>query len=98
METDHDRPRAVSTAIFAAREASAADPTTIDCLSATEGSLKLRSEHKLRSARAQLLVCASPSCPADIRTECARRVDEVNVAIPTSSSARRTLRAMTCGR
>jgi hypothetical protein len=61
----------------------AADPTTGDCLAASEKSLALRNEHKLRAARAQLLVCASANCPADIRKECARRVDDVNAAIPT---------------
>jgi hypothetical protein len=63
--------------------ARAADPTTGDCISASEKSLALRNDHKLRAARAQLLVCASTNCPADIRKECARRVDEVNAAVPT---------------
>jgi hypothetical protein len=63
--------------------AHAADPTTADCLGASESSISLRNEHKLRAARAQLLVCAAPNCPADIRTECTRRVAEVNAAIPT---------------
>jgi hypothetical protein len=66
-----------------APSARAADPTTVDCLSASEKALALRGEHKLRGARAQLLVCASANCPADIRKECARRVDEVNASIPT---------------
>jgi hypothetical protein len=61
----------------------AADPTTGDCLAASEKSLTLRNQHKLRAARAQLLICASRSCPADIRKECTRRVDEVNGAMPT---------------
>jgi hypothetical protein len=29
------------------------------------------------------LICSAPSCPADIRAECLRRVAETNVAIPT---------------
>jgi hypothetical protein len=61
----------------------AADPTTADCLSANEASLKLGNEHKLRSERSQLLVCAASTCPADIRKECLSRVDEVNAQIPT---------------
>ncbi len=64
-------------------QARAADPTTADCLSASDASLRAGNEHKLRSERTQLLVCAAPSCPADIRKECTRRVDEVNLAIPT---------------
>jgi hypothetical protein len=63
--------------------ASAADPTTADCLAASDASLKLGNEHKLRAERAQLLVCAAQSCPADIRKECLARVDEVNAQIPT---------------
>jgi hypothetical protein len=61
----------------------AADPTTADCLAASDASLKSGNEHKLRAERGQLLVCAAPSCPSDIRKECLRRVDEVNAAIPT---------------
>jgi len=63
--------------------AHAADPTTADCLASSESSLKLRSQHKLRDARTQLLVCAAATCPADIREECTRRVAEVNAAMPT---------------
>jgi hypothetical protein len=72
----------VSLAAFAA-PARAADPTTADCLAASDASLKSGNEHKLRAERAQLLVCAAPSCPADIRKECTARVDEVNAQIPT---------------
>ncbi len=61
----------------------AADPTTADCLAASDASLKSGNEHKLRAERAQLLVCAAATCPADVRKECLRRVDEVNAAIPT---------------
>jgi hypothetical protein len=63
--------------------ARAADPTTGECLAATETSLSLRHQHKLREARAKALVCSAPSCPNDIREECVRRVGELNVAIPT---------------
>jgi hypothetical protein len=63
--------------------ARAADPTTADCLTASETSLVLRNQHKLREARAQLLVCSATSCPADIRDECIRRVEMVNASMPT---------------
>ena len=65
------------------RPAHAADPTTADCLAASDASLKAGNEHRLRAERSQLLICAAPSCPADIQKECLRRVDEVNAAIPT---------------
>jgi len=63
--------------------AAAADPTTADCLAANNSSVELRNAHRLREARAQLLVCAAASCPSDIQKECLRRVDEVNAQIPT---------------
>jgi hypothetical protein len=61
----------------------AIDPTTADCIEASDASLRLRKEHKLRSARAQLLVCAAASCPEDIRNECVRRVADINSGMPT---------------
>ncbi|HEY1693813.1 MAG TPA: hypothetical protein VGG39_16715 [Polyangiaceae bacterium] len=61
----------------------AADPTTADCLGASDASLKLGNQHKLRAERSQLLVCAAATCPADIRKECLARVDDVNAQIPT---------------
>ena len=61
----------------------AADPTTADCLAATESSVKLGDAHKLRAERSQLLMCAAASCPRDIRKDCAGRVEEVNGQIPT---------------
>jgi len=61
----------------------AANQKTADCLNASDASLKLNNQHKLRAERAQLLVCAATSCPAEIRKECLRRVDDVNGQIPT---------------
>jgi hypothetical protein len=63
--------------------AHAADPTTADCLAASDNSVTLINQHKLRAARSQLLVCGAASCPADVRKECFRHVDEINAAIPT---------------
>jgi hypothetical protein len=61
----------------------ASDPTTADCLSAYEQSIMLRNRHELRAARAELLVCVSPTCPEDVRNECARRVSDVSSQLPT---------------
>jgi hypothetical protein len=72
-----------ATLVLAERTSFAADPTTADCLAASDASLRLGNEHKLRAERAQLLVCAAPSCPEDIRKECLSHVDEVNAEIPT---------------
>lgn len=75
---------AFATATFGlAPSARAANPTTAECLGAADSSIQLRDQHKLRAARAQMLVCASSSCPAAIQTECLRRVDQINAAVPT---------------
>jgi hypothetical protein len=52
-------------------------------MTASNASLKLGEEHKLRAERSQLLVCAHAACPSEIRKECLARVDEVNAQIPT---------------
>jgi hypothetical protein len=64
-------------------KARAAEPSIQDCLAANHASIKLDNENKLRAEREQLLICAAESCPAEIRLECAKRVDEVNQALPT---------------
>jgi hypothetical protein len=61
----------------------AAEPSVGDCLAAAESALKLRGEHKLRKAREQLLVCGAPSCPAMVRADCTRGVDDVNQLLPS---------------
>ncbi len=63
--------------------AHAADPSVGDCLSATETSLHLRSSHKLREARAQLLICSAATCPAEVREECMHRISDLNADEPT---------------
>jgi hypothetical protein len=63
--------------------ASAADPTIADCLHANAAAAHLRNAHKLRAAREQLLICASPSCPGDIQAECTLRSVDVDTQIPT---------------
>ena len=69
--------------VLQSTQAGADDPTTADCLAASENSFTSRNEHRLRMERSQLLMCAAAGCPGDIRKECIRRVDEVNLAIPT---------------
>src|SRR5271165_2147015 len=73
----------VVTVLGASCRAWADDPTLADCITANESSIALRRQHKLRAARAQLLVCSAASCPEEIRSECVRRVTDVNVAMPT---------------
>jgi hypothetical protein len=83
----HRRPMSLALALLAFLAsngtARADQPSTADCLSASDASLKSDNDHHLRAERTQLLVCAAPSCPADVRRECVRRVEEVLGAIPT---------------
>jgi hypothetical protein len=69
--------------LLATGPAVAAEPTTSDCLTAHDSSLKFSSAHQLRAERDQLLICAAASCPTEIRKECLQRVEQVNLAIPS---------------
>jgi hypothetical protein len=73
----------VTVGVTMSRQASAAEPSIDECLNASERTLQLQEKRKLRDAREQALVCASATCPAEIRTECARQVGELNAALPT---------------
>lgn len=61
----------------------AAGGSAKECLKASEDAHGLAQQHRLHDERARLLECAAPSCPADIRKDCLRRVDEVNASIPS---------------
>jgi hypothetical protein len=79
------RPLALSfllAGVGAARVA-AAEPSARECIASSESSIALRKETKLNAARDELLKCAAPACPDDIRVECERRLLAVNAAIPT---------------
>ncbi len=74
----------VAAAAAAAPSARADGPPGIgECLGAAESSLKLKTEHKLKAARAQLLICSSQACPGEVRQECMKRIAEVNEASAT---------------
>jgi hypothetical protein len=63
--------------------AHAGGPTMSDCLAANDGAIKLLDTHELIEARDQSLVCASASCPSEVREVCAGRVARLSLAIPT---------------
>jgi hypothetical protein len=63
--------------------ARAQEPTVDQCLAANERAIALRGEHRLIESRAELAVCSAASCPTEVRDECARRIEELNAAIPT---------------
>jgi hypothetical protein len=57
--------------------------TTSQCLAANEQSIALEKDRHLQSARKQAVSCASSTCPAEVREECARRVSRLSDAVPT---------------
>ena len=65
------------------RAAWAAEPTTLECLTAYEDSVPLRKNHQLKAARAKLVLCSADSCPTEIRAECTNRVPEIDASMPT---------------
>src|SRR5512133_2658865 len=61
----------------------AAGVNSKECLKASEEAHELAEQHRLHEERSSLLVCAAQSCPAEIRKDCLRRVDEVKASIPS---------------
>src|SRR5579883_427223 len=53
------------------------------CVASAEAAQSLRTDNKLRAARAQLIVCAAESCPPVVRSDCAQWLTEVNATLPT---------------
>jgi hypothetical protein len=74
---------AVPALVWNGAVAEAAEPTTTECLAASEASVKAATDQRLRDERTQLLVCAAASCPSVIRMECLSHVFETNTRIPT---------------
>jgi hypothetical protein len=63
---------------------SRADPPGKDqCFDAYEQAQRLRKDYKLRAAHAQLLTCASDSCPDFVRQDCSKWLGEVETSTPT---------------
>jgi hypothetical protein len=53
------------------------------CIAASENELSLRKAGKLHDALKELAVCAEPTCSAEVKAECAKRIAEVQAALPT---------------
>ena len=43
----------------------------------------MRQHGKLHESLERLAACADASCPDEVKAECARRIDDVNAAMPT---------------
>jgi hypothetical protein len=59
------------------------DVTQAECSEMNGKAQDLRRDGKLSAAREQLRKCSDPSCPAAIRDDCAKRLDEVERMQPT---------------
>ncbi len=66
-----------------ASQASAAGVTKDQCIDANTQGQSLRRDGKFDAARAQLRTCGDPACPAIIRDDCTRRLDDLERAQPT---------------
>jgi hypothetical protein len=60
-----------------------ADVTKDQCIEANASAQRLRLAEKLDAAHKELLTCANPACPAIVRDDCARRLDEIDRAQPS---------------
>jgi len=53
------------------------------CINAVEQGLTLRQKGQLHEALKVLAACGDPTCPGELRTECAQRIDAIGLAMPT---------------
>jgi hypothetical protein len=57
--------------------------TKDQCINANAKAQDLRRDGRLSAARDELRSCSNPSCPAIVRDDCTRRLDELDKAQPT---------------
>jgi hypothetical protein len=67
---------------FATPASVRADDAIAQCIAASERGLDLKEHGKLLEARTVLAACASPSCGAEIKETCEKRIVEANERIP----------------
>jgi hypothetical protein len=60
-----------------------ADVSKAACVTANASAQDLRRDGKLSEAREQLRICNDPACPAVVRADCTKRLDELEGAQPT---------------
>jgi len=71
-------------AAFALMSARAtADVTKDQCVDSNTNAQSLRRDGKFTAARRELVTCGNPSCPALVRDDCARRLDELERVQPS---------------
>jgi hypothetical protein len=70
-------------ALLAAAAPATADVLKAECIQANTTAQDARRDGKFSAAREQLRKCADPACPAMVRDDCTRRLDELEKAQPT---------------
>jgi hypothetical protein len=70
-------------AVLAVATAATAAPTKDQCIEANTQAQNLRRDGKFDAARSQLRSCVDAACPAIIRDDCTRRLDELEKGQPT---------------
>jgi len=73
---------AVLAGIASVASAAASVPTD-QCIDSNNRAQSFRRQGHFTEARAELLTCAHPSCPRLVKSDCARRLDELDRAQPT---------------
>ena len=74
---------ALTAALVASSAPAFASPSKEECLDANAQGQNLRREGKFSSARQSLRACADSACPAVLKTDCIKRLDELDAAQPT---------------
>ena len=54
-----------------------------ECIAASEKAQQLRDEHKLTTAREQLLVCGREVCPGPVKKDCAEQLADLDKKMPS---------------
>jgi len=55
----------------------------VACVAASDKASAMRADAKLLASREQLLICAREACPAPVRKDCARRLSDLEEALPS---------------
>lgn len=63
--------------------ARASEPTKLECIDKNARAQDARREAKFSDARALLVSCTNPACPAAIRSDCSSRLEQLDAAQPT---------------
>jgi hypothetical protein len=75
----------VTLLLLSSTASSAAPKKQQQCIAAAESGQQLRSSSKLFEARKAFAVCTASTCPAVIRRDCGRWIEELEALIPTVS-------------